>query len=116
MSSRRNPTGSWGFRRSPRYKPSTAPPADSLSTGWTPTSVSTRTPGSWKGAPAEALAQLARETEAEEIVVGSRGTGRFAAALGSVSHALLAHADRPVVVVPQGAADNPRDAREHGRS
>ncbi|HET6549089.1 MAG TPA: universal stress protein [Solirubrobacter sp.] len=66
------------------------------------------------GAPAEALAELARETEADEIVVGSRGMGRFAAALGSVSHALLAHADRPVVVVPQAAADHPRDGHEHG--
>jgi hypothetical protein len=28
---------------------------------------------------------------------------------------LLAHADRPVVVVPQAAADHPRDARDHGR-
>jgi nucleotide-binding universal stress UspA family protein len=68
-----------------------------------------------EGAPAEALAQLARDTEAEEIVVGSRGMGRFAAALGSVSHALLAYADRPVVVVPQSAANHPRDAHEHGR-
>jgi len=67
------------------------------------------------GAPAEALAELARETGAEEIVVGSRGMGRFAAGLGSVSHALLAHADRPVVVVPQTAADHPRDVHEHGR-
>jgi nucleotide-binding universal stress UspA family protein len=66
------------------------------------------------GAPAERLAELARETDAEEIVVGSRGMGRFAAALGSVSHALLAHADRPVVVVPQAAADHPRDAHDHG--
>ena len=39
------------------------------------------------GRPAQALAELARETNAEEIVVGSRGMGRFAAALGSVSHA-----------------------------
>jgi nucleotide-binding universal stress UspA family protein len=67
------------------------------------------------GAPAQRLAELARETDAEELVVGSRGMGRFAAALGSVSHALLAHADRPVVVVPQAAADHPRDARDHGR-
>ena len=66
------------------------------------------------GTPAEALAELAWETDADEIVVGSRGTGRFAAALGSVSHALLAHADRPVVVVPRAAADHPRDPHEHG--
>jgi nucleotide-binding universal stress UspA family protein len=33
------------------------------------------------GAPAEALAELARETDAVEIVVGSHGMGRFAAAL-----------------------------------
>lgn len=67
------------------------------------------------GAPAESLAELGRETEADEIVVGSRGMGRFAAALGSVSHALLAHADRPVAVVPQAAADHPRAGHDHGR-
>jgi nucleotide-binding universal stress UspA family protein len=67
-----------------------------------------------EGAPTEALSDLARTSEAHEIVVGSRGMGRFAAALGSVSHALLAQADRPVVVVPRTAADHPRDAREHG--
>ncbi len=61
------------------------------------------------GPPAEALAELARETDVDEIVVGSRGMGRFAAALGSVSHALLAYADRPVVVVPRAAADRPQD-------
>ena len=66
------------------------------------------------GNPAERLAELARDWPADEIVVGSRGMGRFAAALGSVSHALLAHADHPVVVVPRAAADHPRDARAHG--
>ncbi len=66
------------------------------------------------GAPAERLAELAREADAGEIVVGSRGMGRFAAALGSVSHALLARADRPVVVVPPAAADHPRQSHEHG--
>jgi nucleotide-binding universal stress UspA family protein len=57
------------------------------------------------GSPAERLADLARETGADEIVVGSRRKGRVAAALGSVSHALLAHADQPVIVVPENAAD-----------
>lgn len=55
------------------------------------------------GTPAIALAQLARTRDAAEIVVGSRGLGRFRAALGSVSHALLHEADRPVVVVPEPA-------------
>lgn len=56
------------------------------------------------GSPAIALAQLARTRDAAEIVVGSRGLGRFRAALGSVSHALLHEADRPVVVVPEPVA------------
>jgi nucleotide-binding universal stress UspA family protein len=56
------------------------------------------------GTPAGALAQLARDRDATEIVVGSRGLGRFRAALGSVSHALLHEADRPVVVVPEPVA------------
>jgi nucleotide-binding universal stress UspA family protein len=68
-----------------------------------------------EGSPAQRLADLAQENDADEIVVGSRGIGRFAAALGSVSHALLAHADRPVVVVPQASADHPRSAHDHGR-
>ena len=68
-----------------------------------------------EGFPAERLSELARASGAEEIIVGSRGLGRFAAALGSVSHALLEHADHPVVVVPQAAADHPRDAHEHGK-
>jgi nucleotide-binding universal stress UspA family protein len=68
-----------------------------------------------EGQPAECLAEMARDRDAEELVVGSRGVGRFAAALGSVSHALLTHADRPVVVVPQAAADHPRAAHAHGR-
>jgi nucleotide-binding universal stress UspA family protein len=57
------------------------------------------------GSPALALAQLARQSGVDEIVVGSRGLGRFVAALGSVSHALLHEADRPVVVVPRSGGD-----------
>jgi nucleotide-binding universal stress UspA family protein len=68
-----------------------------------------------EGPAAVRLAQLAREREADEIVVGSRGLGRFSAALGSVSHALLQHADHPVVVVPAAAADHPREGHSHGR-
>src|SRR4051812_46870152 len=68
-----------------------------------------------EGSAAERLAALAREREADEIVVGSRGLGRFSAALGSVSHALLQQADRPVVVVPAAAADHPRTGHPHGR-
>jgi nucleotide-binding universal stress UspA family protein len=64
------------------------------------------------GVPAQRLAELASESGADEIVVGSRGMGRFAAALGSVSHALLAQADHPVVVVPRSA--DPSTARARG--
>jgi nucleotide-binding universal stress UspA family protein len=68
-----------------------------------------------EGSAAERLAALAREREADEIVVGSRGLGRFSAALGSVSHALLQQSDHPVVVVPAAAADHPRNGHPHGR-
>ena len=52
------------------------------------------------GPPAEVLENVAEARGAEEIVVGSRGFGPFRATLGSVSHALLHHASRPVVVIP----------------
>ena len=58
-----------------------------------------------EGEPAEALSRVARQRGAREIIVGSRGLGRFRSVLGSVSHALLEHADRPVVIVPRGAVD-----------
>ena len=57
------------------------------------------------GSPAEALADLADEEEAELIVVGSRGRGAFKAAfLGSVSNSLVGIARCPVLIVPPGAA------------
>jgi nucleotide-binding universal stress UspA family protein len=55
------------------------------------------------GLPAECLADLADEEDAEFIVVGSRGRGAFKAAfLGSVSRDLIGIARCPVVVVPPG--------------
>jgi len=50
---------------------------------------------------AEAILETAGEIDAAAIVVGSRGlTGVKSILLGSVSHGLIQHADRPVVVVP----------------
>jgi nucleotide-binding universal stress UspA family protein len=58
------------------------------------------------GVPAERLADLADEEEAELIVVGSRGRGAFKAAfLGSVSNSLVGVARCPVVIVPPGATE-----------
>jgi len=57
------------------------------------------------GFPAERLADLADEEDAELIVVSSRGRGRFKAAfLGSVSNSLVGVARVPVLIVPPGAA------------
>ena len=59
-----------------------------------------------QGPAARALVDLARELDADEIAVGSRGFGRFrGAALGSTSHALLHETDRPVLVVPRRAVE-----------
>jgi nucleotide-binding universal stress UspA family protein len=57
---------------------------------------------------AEAILAQADELDAEAIVMGSRGlTGVKSFVLGSVSNAVVHHADRPVVVVP-----SPEVARE----
>src|SRR3712207_5354778 len=45
-----------------------------------------------EGDPAEALLRIARNRDAREIVIGSRGLGRFRSLLGSTSHALLEQA------------------------
>jgi nucleotide-binding universal stress UspA family protein len=59
------------------------------------------------GFPAEGLADLADEEDAELVVVGSRGRGAFKAAfLGNVSTNLIGVARCPVLVVPPGAVDD----------
>jgi nucleotide-binding universal stress UspA family protein len=58
-----------------------------------------------EGPPAEAVAGAAVARDAADIVVGTRGLGRFRGAFGSVSHALLHDADRPVVVVPHSSSE-----------
>ena len=53
------------------------------------------------GEPAKQLCRIAEEREADAIVVGTRGLGRFRGAiLGSVAQDLLHRADRPVTVIP----------------
>jgi nucleotide-binding universal stress UspA family protein len=60
------------------------------------------------GLPAEGLADLADDGDAELIVVGSRGRGRFKAAfLGSISNSLVGAARCPVLIVPPGASATP---------
>jgi nucleotide-binding universal stress UspA family protein len=70
------------------------------------------------------LLELAREHDAQAVVVGSRGLGKVKSALlGSVSSGVLDHADRPVLIVPPGrdsAAPGPvvigYDGSEHARA
>jgi nucleotide-binding universal stress UspA family protein len=52
------------------------------------------------GYPAKQILRLARDIDADVIVVGSRGLGPFkSAVVGSTSREILAHADRRVLVV-----------------
>ena len=51
------------------------------------------------GSPADVLVHLGRDLVASFVVVGSRGAGEEQM-LGSTSHHVVHHSDRPVVVVP----------------
>jgi len=54
------------------------------------------------GPAADAISSVAHTHDADLIVVGSRGRGAVRGALfGSVSKALVSHADRPVLVVKE---------------
>jgi nucleotide-binding universal stress UspA family protein len=54
-----------------------------------------------EGYPAEALRTVARRENAELVVTGRRGRGAFAELLlGSTSHTLSHHLDRPLVIIP----------------
>lgn len=51
------------------------------------------------------IREVARDIDARLIVCGQRGRGAIASAvLGSVSHQLSAHAERPVLIAPQHPA------------
>jgi len=53
------------------------------------------------GNPVTALLTAADEYRADAIVVGSRGNGGFPGLqLGSTSHQLVQHSDKPVVIIP----------------
>jgi nucleotide-binding universal stress UspA family protein len=53
------------------------------------------------GAPAPAIMQIAEKEAADLVVTGRRGRGGFAELLlGSTSHQLSHHLDRPLVIVP----------------
>ncbi len=51
------------------------------------------------GSPASVLLAMATDLDASFVVVGSRGVGDELS-LGSTSHHIVHHSDRPVVVVP----------------
>src|SRR5579862_7849781 len=54
-----------------------------------------------RGKPWSAICEAARDLDAEAIVMGARGLSRVQSVmLGSVSFAVLAHAKRPVLVIP----------------
>lgn len=53
--------------------------------------------------PAEGLQRVADDEDADLVVVGSHGHGRFG--VGAVPHKLVGHATRPVVVVPSRGPD-----------
>ena len=63
------------------------------------------------GPPVLVLLRTVSEEDADAAVVGSRGIGGFAELLlGSTSHQLAEHSDRPVLIVPYRPAAGGTDA------
>jgi nucleotide-binding universal stress UspA family protein len=70
------------------------------------------------GGIANAIVDAASDVNADVIVCGTRGrSGVTSFLLGSVSHEIVQHADRAVMVVPSGAlADTRRALADHTRA
>lgn len=65
-----------------------------------------------RGSIADAILSEADDLDAEAIVLGTRGlTGLKSLLLGSVSHGVVQHANRPVIVVPSQELAGERAAR-----
>jgi nucleotide-binding universal stress UspA family protein len=70
---------------------------------------------SLRGDVAATILEVAAEIEADVVVMGTRGRSAVKSfLLGSVSHEVVQHADRPVLVAPSAElADRRRDAIAH---
>jgi nucleotide-binding universal stress UspA family protein len=67
-----------------------------------------------EGSVAQAVLDEADKADADAVLLGSRGLGGIGSLLlGSVSHAVLQHADRAVVVVPSPKVARSRSEKLH---